>query len=287
RIARAGVIDLSEGAEQMTDADLISGMSEGLASAVFQPVIDLGSGRVVGAEALLRWRTEDGETVPTAHVVALAERSGAIVELGRWMLNEAIRSAVEWKQVLGDRAPWLAVNLSRLEMAQDTLHQAVTTAMASGGLAPRRLVLEVPADTLAELDDDGLRRLRWLRTAGVRVAADDFGVGSQPLDLLGSDVVDLVKLDRAYVTAGMEDDAVLADLLERAGNLGAVTVAEGIETTEELDVVRQLGGSLGQGYLFAAPLAPESFLELLISQSERPLQGLSAWLPGGPLARIG
>ena len=159
--------------------------------------------------------------------------------------------------------------------------------MASGGLAPRRLVLEVPADTLAELDDDGLRRLRWLRTAGVRVAADDFGVGSQPLDLLGSDVVDLVKLDRAYVTAGMEDDAVLADLLERAGNLGAVTVAEGIETTEELDVVRQLGGSLGQGYLFAAPLAPESFLELLISQSERPLQGLSAWLPGGPLARIG
>ena len=103
----------------------------------------------------------------------------------------------------------------------------------------------------------------------------------------GIDRVDLVKLDRAYVTAGMEDDAVLADLLERAGNLGAVTVAEGIETTEELDVVRQLGGSLGQGYLFAAPLAPESFLELLISQSERPLQGLSAWLPGGPLARIG
>lgn len=287
RIARAGVIDLTDGAANvLTEEDLAAGLKSGLASVAFQPVIDLGSGRVVGAEALLRWRTAAGDSVPTAHVVAIAERSGAIVEFGRWMTTESIRSAVEWKHSLGDRAPWLSVNLSRLEVAQDTLHQSVTNALAAGGLSPNRLVLEVTADILAELDPAGMARLRWLRSAGVRIAADDFGVGSQPLEKLGADVVDMVKLDRAYVTAGLEDDAVLADLLHRAGNLGAVTVAEGIETTEELGIVRQFGASLGQGYLFAAPLEHAPFLELLHLQSERPLDGIDPWLPGGPLAAM-
>jgi diguanylate cyclase (GGDEF)-like protein len=286
RIARARASDFPDPPDdELTPAEVAVAIESGRTSVAYQPVVELRSGRVVGAEALLRWTSPSDVDVPTADVVARAEASGAMVELGRWVVAQAAATAGEWERTLGERAPWVSVNLSRLEAAQENLHQEITAVLAECALAPRRLVLEVKADALAELGRSGVARVRWLRSAGVRVAADDFGVGSQPLTTLGSDLVDLVKLDRAYVTAALEDDAVLADLVARAGNLGAITLAEGIEDAKELAVVRHLGAALGQGYYFAPPLSDVQFLELLEAQVSQPLEGLSAWGIGGAFHR--
>jgi len=226
----------------------------------YQPIVDLASGELVGLEALLRWQDPERGLLSPAHAIPLAEETGLIVPIGRWVLQEACRQARQWRRPDG-RAPWISVNLSARQFQETSLVADVKDALAAGGLRARDLVLEITESSLMQDSEATIDRLDRLKGLGIRLAVDDFGTGYSSLDYLRRFPVDILKIDRSFVTGvdgGVKESTLCRAILALGNSLGLQTLAEGIETTGQLGALRTLGCDLGQGFLFARPLAADA-----------------------------
>ena len=236
-------------------------LERGEVTAFLQPVVSLETGRIAGAEALARWRSADGSWVPPAEFVGTAEESGLIAELGDQVLRQACRAAAGWAEPLP-----VSVNLSVRQLARADLPERVAEALAESGLPAARLRLEVTESLVARDPEAAIAVLAQLRSAGVRIWMDDFGTGYSSLGLLHRLPVDGVKVDRSFVAAlggGSRAGRIVATVVGLGRALALETVAEGVETPEQLATLRALGCHAAQGFLFARPLAPDAFAELL------------------------
>jgi diguanylate cyclase (GGDEF)-like protein len=233
-------------------------------SLVYQPVVDLPSGAVVSAEALVRW-CEDGQTVmqPT-DLVALAEAAGQIDAVGAWVLRRAVQRAASWSAA--GYPVRVAVNLSVQQLADPDLVSVVDQALRRCGLPPDRLTLEITETVLLEQAGVAISTLERLCGLGVRLAVDDFGTGYSSLGYLRQLPVSLLKVDRAFLQGfGQLADvtALLRSMVGLGHDLGLTVTVEGIETARQLRLLRELGVENGQGYLFSHPLDELAMLECL------------------------
>ena len=229
----------------------------------YQPVVGLPSGRVIGAEALVRWFDPELGAVPPDQFIPVAEASGLVLDLGRWVLRTACREAVRWRSTPGSPEPTVAVNVSAVQLAHRSFVDDVTDALASSGLAPHRLTLEI-TETAAIADlEETAELLGELRTMGVRLALDDFGTGHSSLTVLRALPLHTVKVDRSFVEHVTEraGDAVLVRLvIDAAHSLGLRVCAEGIEQSDQAAQLVAMGCDEAQGWLFGRPEATSSKL---------------------------
>ena len=228
----------------------------------YQPIVEVDTGRAVGVEALLRWEHPRRGRVEPLQFIPLAEETELIVPIGRWVLMEACRCAME----LDPRPDGLeiAVNVSAVQLRHRGLVDDVQRALESSGLDPSRLILELTESAVIGDIDAAAITLCELRTHGVRIALDDFGAGYRSLQHLRAFPVDIVKLDRSFVVSSLEHDStVLSGLIEMAANLGMETVGEGIEEPSQLDMLRSLHCRYAQGFLIARPMPSDRLGEVL------------------------
>ena len=219
----------------------------------YQPQVELPDNRLFGFEALLRWRHPARGFVPPGEFVPLAEEVGLIAPIGAWVLGAACAEATRWPAPLT-----VAVNVSGLQFEQGDLLEAVAAALDRSGLAPERLEIEITESALLAHPDATLAILRRLRERGVRIAMDDFGTGYSSLTRLQSFPFDRIKIDRSFVSGrrGMaEGRAIVRAIAGLGASLGMRTIAEGVETEEQLASVRAEGCNEVQGYLFGRPAA--------------------------------
>jgi diguanylate cyclase (GGDEF)-like protein len=233
---------------------------------LYQPIINLASGRITSTEALVRWRHPERGIVPPIEFIPAAEHTGLIVPLGRWVLREACRQQAEWQREVGSDAPnSISVNVAGRQLTEPDFVDHVIDALEGAGLSPLHLAIEVTET--AVLDDPvAITALQRLRTLGVAVALDDFGTAASSLGLLLTCPVTSLKLDRTFVdqiTTVSRQEAVATAVIRMAQALDLDTVAEGIETAEQAALLCALGYRYGQGYRYAPPLAAEALAERL------------------------
>jgi diguanylate cyclase (GGDEF)-like protein len=224
----------------------------------YQPLIDLKSGKVAGFEALARWTHPDrGEISPT-EFIPVAEESGLILTLGRWAMETAAQTLAAWDRAEGRRLPlYVAVNLSAIQVARDDIAEVVSSALRSSGLSGDRLSLELTESSIVQDPARATRVFDALKSLDATVAMDDFGTGYSSLAYLQRLPIDVLKIDRSFVTAMMRDPdsvAIVRAVLSLAEALGMSTTAEGIESVELATTLATLGCSSGQGFYYAKPL---------------------------------
>jgi EAL domain-containing protein (putative c-di-GMP-specific phosphodiesterase class I) len=227
----------------------------------YQPIVEVDSGRPVGVEALLRWEHPRRLCVEPKQFIPLAEETELIVPIGRWVLMEACRRAVE----LDSRPDGLqiAVNVSAVQLRYPGLVDDVQRALAVSGLDASRLILELTESAVINDVESAAVTLWELRALGVRIALDDFGAGYRSLQHLRVFPVDIVKLDRSFIVSSLErDSTVLGSLIAMATNLGMETVGEGIEEPAQLEMLRALRCRYAQGFLFAGPMPSDRLEEI-------------------------
>jgi diguanylate cyclase (GGDEF)-like protein len=231
---------------------------------LYQPIVSLSDGHVVGAEALVRWAHPERGTIAPDLFIPVAERTGLIVPLGRWVLREACRQLAAWIAEHGDAAPALLnVNISARDLREPTFAADVATVLDEFGVAADRLVLEV-TETMVVEAGLSVTNLDMLRALGVRISLDDFGTGHSTLTLLHDCPVDEIKLDRSFVHADLaERPTMAAAVIQLATSLGLHAVAEGVETAHQAQVLASLGYVAAQGYHFARPMPPGELGEIL------------------------
>lgn len=269
------------------ESDLRRALVEHQLFVVYQPIVDLHAGgafQVSGAEALVRWRHPVRGVVPPIEFIEIAEETGLIGELGNFVLNEACRQLVAWRRQLGSQAPSkMSVNLSCAQLLDPTIVAQVEHALASSGLAAGHLQLEV-TESLAAQDQQIQARLRELKVLGLSLALDDFGTGYSSLACLHQLPIDVVKIDRSFVSQ-VESSAHHRVLIEAtvrvARSLGMSTVAEGIETDGQAGALAALDCDKGQGYLWARPMPAAEATRWLVDHAagERPSRPLRGVLP--------
>ncbi|HWG95295.1 MAG TPA: GGDEF domain-containing phosphodiesterase, partial [Mycobacteriales bacterium] len=252
---------------QSAEDELVAALAEDRVEVHYQPVVRLTDGRPVGAEALVRLRRQDGQLLPPAAFLDVAEETGLVVDLGRAVLRAACREAAGWP----DAGLRVAVNVSGRQLAAPGLVADVEQALADSGLPPERLLLEV---TEAVVEDPAPARaaLAAISALGVATAVDDFGTGWSSLLSLRALPVDVLKVDRTFVGGMLEqpdDAAIVASVVRLGRDLGATVVAEGVETEEQRRRLVQLGCTLGQGRLFA-PAVPAADLPAALAATARP-----------------
>jgi diguanylate cyclase (GGDEF)-like protein/PAS domain S-box-containing protein len=223
----------------------------------YQPIFDFETGLLDGIEALVRWRHPMRGIVPPIEFIPHAERSGLIIPLGRWVMREACRQGATWLN--DDRLPAsvsIGVNVSVQQLHDPGFVDDVREALASSGLPPTRLVIEVTESVLGDVDRTS-SRLAQLKAVGVRLAIDDFGTGYSSLSYISRYPVDVIKIDRSFVSAAREartESAVMEAIIRLARELDIETIAEGVETDEQRATLRAMGCRLGQGYLMGRPM---------------------------------
>ncbi len=224
----------------------------------YQPLVELATGRIAGVEALIRWQHPLRGLLPPDDFIRLAEETGLIIPIGRWVLNEACAQARRWQLAFPADPPLtVAVNVSVNQIHGAGLNQAVWEALRDAGLDPAALVLEITESVMMRHTEDAIARLRELKQLGVRLAVDDFGTGYSSLSYLQRFPIDVLKIDKSFVdgVGSEEKEAELAQaIVDMARVLRMEIVAEGIERAEQLERLRQLGCDLGQGYYFAHPV---------------------------------
>ncbi len=254
-----------------TERDLRLALQRQELFVVYQPVVELQQPGPGGVEALVRWRHPVRGLVNPVEFIGVAEESGLIVELGRYVMEAACRQFAGWQRVLGPLAPVsLAVNLSPVQLRLPGLIADVQRCLVQSGIAAWQLQLEV-TESLAAQDDTAQERLRELKALGVRIALDDFGTGYSSLACLHQLPVDTVKIDRSFVMHAETSDyhrVLIEATIRVADALGMCTVAEGIETPGQAALMQRLKCGRGQGFLWARPLAPEALVQWLQQRAE-------------------
>ncbi|MGX1318012.1 diguanylate cyclase (GGDEF)-like protein/PAS domain S-box-containing protein [Bradyrhizobium sp. USDA 377] len=244
-------MDASAKARLTMEQDLRQALVNGGFEIHYQPLVDLRSGAVTGCEALLRWRHPERGMVSPAEFIPVAEDTGLINELGDWVLRMACNEAATWPAHIR-----VAVNVSPVQLKCDTLALRIASALAASGLDPRRLELEITEAVLIRDDEAALSILHQLRSIGVRIALDDFGTGYSSLSYLKRFPFDKIKIDRCFV-ADIAETGGAPVIVQAVVNIAAAsnmtTVAEGVETEAQREMLRNLGCTEMQGYLFSAP----------------------------------
>ena len=247
--------------------DIKRGIDAGEFTLVYQPIVILRSRRIAGVEALVRWNHRTRGLVPAAAFVPVAEESGHIIELGRWTIREACRQARTWQDSIGpDRSLTVTVNVTAKQLLHGTFVDDVASAIRDSGIEPHRLVLEVSEGSLVKHQAAALARLREVRSLGVRIAIDDYGSRGASLGDPGEIPVDILKIDRSYVSQvnRRPEEHAATRAIVALGKLKRLrTVAEGIEREEQLAELLRFKCEYGQGALFSEPVTAADFLELL------------------------
>ena len=223
----------------------------------YQPYYDVASGRITGVEALLRWAHPERGAISPAEIIPLAEETGLIVPVGQWVLSEASRQAAEWMRRYPDVSLEMSVNLSGRQLQRPELVAEVAETVRITGVEPSRLKLEITESVLLEDNEPLRQRLESLRSLGIRLAPDDFGAGYSSLSYLRFLPVQTVKIDRSFVTTLATDErmrAAVRAVTDVAHAFGMDVTAEGIETEEQLGLIRSAGCDTAQGFLMAKPL---------------------------------
>jgi diguanylate cyclase (GGDEF)-like protein len=252
-------LDLEVGLRRAIDGNEIA--------VAYQPLVATQSGRIVGAEALVRWEHPTRGELAPAEFIALAEETGLILPLGRRVLEEACRQAAGW--ACGGSPVSIAVNLSARQFQQYDLVQEIRSVLAISGLNPAQLCLEITESLAMDDITRSIRVLTDLKQLGIRLAIDDFGTGYSSLNYLKRFPVDIVKLDRSFVQEldiSPVDRAIVSAVVNLASAVGMMAVAEGVETADQLERLTSMGCPMVQGYHFARPMSTESFAALLERQ---------------------
>jgi diguanylate cyclase (GGDEF)-like protein/PAS domain S-box-containing protein len=243
-------------------ADLQRALDRGEFEVRYQPIVDFATGAASGMEALVRWRHPTRGLLPPIEFIGVAEESGLIVPLGKWVLAEACRQTASWRAAYPEASGLsVSVNLSTRQLLEPDLVLQVREVLAETGLDPSALVLEITEGSLMQDAGTTAVKLHHLKELGVSLAIDDFGTGSSSLAYLRQFPIDLLKIDKSFVdqvtTVGSQGPALVRAIIELAQTFHLQTVAEGIEESEQLDELRLAGCHSGQGYLFAKPLPSE------------------------------
>ena len=228
----------------------------------YQPIVDVATGRIIAAEALLRWQQPDGTFVEPGEFVAIAEESGLMVRTGRFVLDKACEQLAEWHEQ-GVDLPRMCVNVSKVQLMSIGFAQTVADALERNAIVPGDLELEISERGVLSGDYDVIEELHALKDLGVALAVDDFGTGDSAIAYLKELPIDALKIDRSYVAGLTEDgkDAAIASAMVALGQrLDLVVIAEGVETEAQLDGLRQLGCDAYQGFLAAKPLNATDFV---------------------------
>ena len=246
----------------------------------YQPRVDLSSGKVIGAEALLRWRHPDRGLVPPVQFIPILEETGMIIPVGEWVLQQASQQNRAW-QDLGLPKIRMAVNLSVRQFIQKELADSILSIIERAGLAPEYLELEITEDLLLEHNQTNIKTLTKLRNRGVHISIDDFGTGYSSLSYLKRLPIDTLKIDQSFLR-DIENDpdnkAITSAIIAMANSLHLNVLAEGVETEEQLAFLRAQGCNEIQGFSFSKPLTAEEFEKLLVDGRQmRVLQGLSGY----------
>jgi len=270
------------------ESDLVYAIERDQLRVLYQPVVDLRTDAVVGFEALLRWEHPEFGTISPLDFIPMAEETGLIVAVGRWVLDEACAQARHWQMAHPRSEPLtMAVNVSARQLQESLFVDEVQSALDRQALAPRTLTLEITESVLLDESTAIGQRLVELKRTGVRLAIDDFGTGYSSLSYLRQFPIDILKIDRTFTNL-VEGPGPVPPLLEGlvflGRQLGLELVAEGIEMGEQRDQLERLQCRLGQGYLWAPPLTVDACDELLRRPSPGPVPDRYVALPGAQAA---
>jgi diguanylate cyclase (GGDEF)-like protein/PAS domain S-box-containing protein len=248
-------------------ADLVRAIDDGQLRCHYQPIVSLQTGRITGVEALVRWEHPTrGLLVPEANI-PLAEDTGLIVPLGRWVMREACQQLRAWQLRLPASSTMsMSINLSVRQLMHEQIIRDVRDAVDDAGLDPSTVTMEITETTLMHDTEMTRERLAELREIGVSLAVDDFGTGYSSLQYVQRFPIDIIKIDRSFVTGlgtNPGDGAVVQSMIELSQRLGVHTVAEGIDRPEQVTLLQSLGADLGQGYLFSKPVVADQISALL------------------------
>ncbi len=254
-------MDASIKARRRIESDLRNAIVHGGLELHYQPVVELQNNSIVGMEALLRWRHPERGMLSPAEFIPVAEETGLIVPLGEWVLRRACSDAAKWPKDIK-----VAVNLSPVQIKDRRLTQVIITSLASSGLSPGRLELEITEQVLLQDDEETLLLLHQLHALGVQIVMDDFGTKYSSLNYLRRFPLDKIKIDRSFIADLSNGNEISMAIVQAVVRLAKVlkvpTTAEGIETEEQLELVRAAGCTEMQGFLFSRPKPIEELLEL-------------------------
>jgi EAL domain-containing protein (putative c-di-GMP-specific phosphodiesterase class I) len=239
-------------------AALDHAVNEGRFLLQYQPIVDLGTAEAVGFEALVRWHHPVRGVIAPDQFIEVAEESGLIVPIGRWVLDQALHTVAQWRRMLPpDRGLYISVNVSVRQFRQTGFVEQVRSSLEYAGVPARELMLEI-TETLLMGDDEKIwSDLADLRELGVRIAIDDFGTGFSSLGYLRQRPIDVVKIDKTFIDDMVSDaqqHALVSGIISLAHTLNLTVIAEGIESDRHRDMLARLGCPLGQGYLFSSPV---------------------------------
>ena len=264
-------LDRQNAARKRLESEVRSAVENKRFVPVFQPKVDLRTGRIVGAEALARWKLESGRIVSPSVFIPVAEATGLINEIGMQITRQACLAGAQWQR-MGFHDVSVAVNVSPLQFESDDLGGDIINAMSEAGLPPRLLQLEI-TESVAVSDPDRLRDVIGpLKTMGVKLAIDDFGTGHSNLAMLGRLSFDVFKIDRSFISSLYSDKqapAIVEMILGMAETLGMETVAEGVETEAQQNFLRRRGCDQYQGFYYSPPVALDRFIDMLREDRER------------------
>jgi diguanylate cyclase (GGDEF)-like protein len=233
----------------------------------YQPIIELRTGEAVGFEALVRWHHPVRGVIAPDQFIEVAEESGLIVPMGRWVLDQALHTVAQWRRMTpAGRGPYVSVNVSVRQFRQSGFVEQVRASLEYVGVPPQALMLEITEMLLMGDDQQIWSDLAVLRELGVRIAIDDFGTGYSSLGYLRERPIDVVKIDKTFIddmVSDPEQHALVAGIISLAHTLNLTVIAEGIETERHRDALAELGCPLGQGYLYASPVGPTEALTWL------------------------
>ena len=239
----------------------------------YQPQVDLKTGQIIGAEALVRWQNPDRGLVSPDKFIPIAEETGLIIPIGEWVLHTACKQTKLW-QTAGFPSLRVAVNLSSRQFSQIDLRKQLVQILMETGLDPKNIELELTESMLVQNTEVAIRRLNALKSLGVQIAIDDFGTGYSSLSYLQQFPFDILKIDRCFIrniTDNPNNAAITKAIIEMAKSLNLKLIAEGVETESELSFVCQQKCDTMQGYLFSRPLPAQEFEQLLTTGKRLPL----------------
>ena len=259
----------------------------------YQPKVDLATGQITGVEALLRWTHPELGMLPPMQFIPLAEETGLIVPIGRWVLKEACAQNMAWQR-RGLRPVSMAVNLSPRQFVDEHLLQDIDEALAASGMSPVLLQLEVTESMVMRNVSRAIKVLDAIQSRGIRLAIDDFGTGYSSMSLMKQFPIDTIKIDRSFVRdlpKDSEDQAIAQAIISMGKALGMTVVAEGVETTEQETFLRDHACDEMQGFLFSKPVPPQQLADLLRSAPllvSPPLQPAASAAPevSAPYSRL-
>ena len=244
-------------ARVQAEADLRNAVNQGDLTLHYQPIVELGSGDVVGVEALARWTHPERGMIEPSEFIDVAEQTGLVDRIGAWAIEECCRQAARWQRFASPERPFrVAVNVSARQLTPG-FPDVVRSALEAHGVGGSVLTLEVTESVLMDRPEEVIEILREVKELGVRIAVDDFGTGYSSLSYLARFPVDVLKIDRSFVehvTTHSDKSELARTIVQLARSLNLVTVAEGIETPEQQAHMQEMGCPLGQGYLFARPM---------------------------------